>query len=172
MNSAADRRALPIYLLATLPYRYSLPTDPRRSKTLHEHGHPSYRSTSHQFGSAHAKGEPCPQHAAPRIGGPAASVAAYQNAGISFCLPPNPASWLCYVDLFGSPQGLCQPFNTHRCEHPARGLVQSIFSPPSRRSGFVLSRRCLAPRRWAKNALQWSEPITISSDVHGTSPGS
>ena len=33
------------------------------------------------------------------------------------------------------------------------GLVQSIFSSPSRRSSFPGSPKCVAPRRWAKNAL-------------------
>ena len=38
-----------------------------------------------------------------------------------------------------------------------RGLVQSIFSSPSRRSRFPSFPKCVAPRRWAKNALHYAE---------------
>jgi hypothetical protein len=48
-------------------------------------------------------------------------------------------------------------FNAHT-QSTGRGLVQSIFSPPPRRSGFVLAPKFSAPRRWAKNALQYVAP--------------
>jgi len=55
-----------------------------------------------------------------------------------------------------SKQNWSIPFNTHKAiALPNRpGLVQSIFSPPARRSALVFSRKNLAPRRRAKNALQ------------------
>jgi len=54
-----------------------------------------------------------------------------------------------------SKQNWSIPFNTHKAiALPNRpGLVQSIFSPPARRSALVFPRKNLAPRRRAKNAL-------------------
>ena len=52
------------------------------------------------------------------------------------------------------------PFNTHS-RRVGSGLVQSIFSSPSRRSAFWQLPTCVAPRRRAKNALHYGE-LTIT----------
>jgi hypothetical protein len=48
----------------------------------------------------------------------------------------------------------CGPFNTHSPSRSGSDLVQSIFSPPSRRCFFGLRLNILPPRRRPKNALQ------------------
>src|ERR1017187_812112 len=47
------------------------------------------------------------------------------------------------------------PFNTHS-QCIGSGLVQSIFSSPSRRSAFTRAAKGVAPRRRAKNALHYT----------------
>ena len=64
---------------------------------------------------------------------------------------------------------LCLPFNTHRGERRARGLVQSIFSSPSRRSKIRTYPKSLAPRRWAKNALHYVPGNIIHAKTTGGS---
>jgi hypothetical protein len=117
------------------------------------------------LGAAERKGRCCPRGPTEAFARPEGGPSTLAAASAGTAIHPGGPARLPLSALLSRSVPFVTPINPHRGAHPPGGLVQPIFSAPSRRAATRCLAESLAPRRHAKNALHSFATHLIESGV-------